>query len=118
MAGSSFVTVGRSSAWGNQVRPSESRVLMGERIERQGGVRVRGTGAHLGRHPDRLHDLLRAGALARRLAGMSLDAVGALRGVGDSYGDELLGLLRQRAIGEHRTAECLECVVDLWRKFL
>ena len=49
---------------------------------------------------------------------MSLDAIRALSGVGDSYGNELLGLLRERAICEDNTAECLERVVDLWRKFL
>ena len=54
-----------------QVEPTESGMLMGKRMQRERGVRIRTPGTHLGRHPDRLHDLLRTGALARSQAGMS-----------------------------------------------
>jgi hypothetical protein len=36
--------------------------------------------------------------------------------MGDSYGDQLLRLGRQRATGEDLSAECLKCVVQLGSK--
>jgi hypothetical protein len=74
-------------------------------LQGEGGVRVGATGAHLRGHPDRLHDLLRARALALGQPGVPADAVRALGGVRDRDRDQLLGLLRQRALGEDRRAE-------------
>jgi len=39
--------------------------------------------------------------LPLRSTGVTADAVGTLRDVRDGYSDQLLGFLRQRAIGEH-----------------
>jgi hypothetical protein len=49
---------------------------------------------------------------------VTANAVGALRDVGDSDGDQLFRLGRQCTIGEDLPAKCLECVVLLWRKLL
>jgi hypothetical protein len=67
-------------------------------------------GPHLGGDPNRLHDLFRACPLAARELGVPGDAIGALRHVGGRHGDQLLGLLRQGAIGEDGAAEVLERV--------
>jgi hypothetical protein len=53
-------------------------------------VRVRGTRPHLGCHPYRLHQFLACRALAQRGFGVTADAVGALRDMGDSDGNQLL----------------------------
>ena len=75
-------------------------------------MRVSAAGAHLGRDPDRFHQFLRRRPRAQRRLGMAANAVGTLRGVRDGHGDELLGLLRQGAVGEDGLAEGLEGVVD------
>jgi hypothetical protein len=59
-----------------------------------------------------------AGTLAHSRFGVTANAVGALSDVGDSDGDQLFRLGRQRAIGEDLSTKCLECVVLLWRKLL
>jgi hypothetical protein len=46
-----------------------------------------------------------AGALARRHAGVALDAVGALSSVSERYGDELFGHFRQCAVCEDGMAD-------------
>src|SRR3546814_1861576 len=51
------------------------------------------------------HDLLRRRARPGRRLGVALDAIGALRGVRDRHGDQLLGLARYGAFTEHRLAE-------------
>ena len=79
-------------------------------------MRVRASGPHLGGDPDRLHDLLLAGALALSQPRVAADAVRALRHMRDSDRDELLGLLRQRSVGEDLPAEFLKRVVDLRRE--
>ncbi len=84
----------------------------------EGGVGESTPGAHLRGHPDRLHDLLGGVALAHRQLGVAVDAVRALGHVRDGNGDELLGLLRQRAVGEDSLAEALERVVDSRRQLL
>src|SRR4051812_34775370 len=85
-------------------------------VQRDHGVRVGTAGAHLGGHPDRLHDLLLARASALREPRVAADAVGALGGMRDGDRDQLLGLLRQRAVGEHLLAESLEGVVGRGRE--
>lgn len=39
-------------------------VILAERVHRNGGMGISAAGAHLGGNPDRLHDLLVAGAFA------------------------------------------------------
>ena len=79
-------------------------------------MRIGGACAHFGCHPYRLHQFLTCRAFAHRCFGVTADAVGALRDMGDSDGDQLLGLGCQRASGEDLSTECLECVVRLRRK--
>ncbi len=67
------------------------------------------TGTHFSRNPDRLHDLGLGRVVAQRRLGMALDTVGALGDMGDSNGDQLLGLCIQRTIGKNRTAEGFKC---------
>src|SRR5690606_12702254 len=76
--------------------------------QRHHGVRISSAGAHLRRNPDRLHDLLVRGTLSRGLLGVADDAIGTLRHMGHRDGDQLLGLLVQRARGEDLLAERLE----------
>ena len=90
---------------------SPRAVGVGGGLERQGRVCVGAARAHLGRDPDRLHQLPLVGTLAQRRLGMALDAVRALGDVGDGNGDQLLGLRVQRAVGEDLLAELLEGVV-------
>ena len=71
-------------------------------------------GSHLGGDPDRLHDLLSRGALAKRRFRVAADAIGALRHMRDSDCNQLLGLGRQRPISEDLTAKCLESSLGLW----
>src|SRR6185437_93476 len=86
-------------------------------VQRQRGVRIGTAGAHLGGHPDRLHYLLLRRALLQRLGGMALDAIRALRRVGHRHRDQLLGDIRQRAVGKHRGAQRLERLQRLRRQF-
>jgi hypothetical protein len=86
-------------------------------VQRQGGMRVRAAGAHLGGDPDRLHDLLLAGSLLQGFGRMALDAVGALGDVRHRHRDQLLGDVRQRAVGEYRGAERLERLQRFRRQF-
>jgi hypothetical protein len=65
--------------------------------------------------PDRLHDLLLARAATLRKSSVPADTVRALRHVSDGNRDQLLGLLRQRAVGEDLPAERLEGFVGLRR---
>jgi hypothetical protein len=62
---------------------------------------VGAAGAHLGRDPDRFHQLLARGARTQGRLGMALDAIGALRDVRDGDRDELLCLARKGAVREH-----------------
>jgi hypothetical protein len=87
-------------------------------LEGQRRVRVGAARAHLGRDPDRLHQLLFVGALAQRGRRVASDAVRALRDVGDGGCDQLLRLRVQRAVGEHPPAELLEGVVDVGGELL
>ena len=80
-------------------------------IERQRRVRVGAAGAHLRRHPDRLHQLGFRGALAQGGLRVASDAVRALGDVGDGDGDQLLGLLVQRAVREDLPAERLKRIM-------
>ena len=75
-------------------------------------MRVCAAGAHLGRHPDRFHELLPCRAMPPSGFGVAADAVGALRDMGDGDGDQLLCLDRRCAIREYLLAERLEGVVD------
>jgi len=86
-------------------------------VQRDGRVGVGPAGAHLGRDPYRLHDLLVARALAPREACVAGDAVRTLGDVRDCDRDELLGLFWQRSLGEDRRAELLERLVGLRREF-
>src|SRR3546814_20208023 len=63
---------------------------------------------HLGGDPDGLHDLFRRGARPRGGFGVPLDAVGALRHMGDGNRDQLLGAAGKRAVLEDSLAERLE----------
>lgn len=90
--------------------------LRAQGVESDRGVGVGAAGAHLGRHPDRLHDLAVLGTSALCEPGVAADAVGALRHVRDRHRNQLLGLLRQRPVGEDLFAECLEGVVGLGRE--
>ena len=74
---------------------------------------IRAARAHLGRDPDRLHDLLLAGSAPHRRPGVTADAIRTLRGVCYGHRDQLLCLLRQRTVGEDLLAEALKRVVDL-----
>ena len=85
-------------------------------VEGKSRVRERTSGAHLGRHPDRLHDLLLAGTGSARQLRVAADAVGALGHVGDRDGDELLGRGVHRAIGEGGLAEGVEGRMRLGRE--
>ena len=58
------------------------------------------------------------GALAHRGLGVSPDAVRALGYMGDRNGDQLLGLLVQRAVGEYLPAECLKRIMGGRRELL
>src|SRR5690606_563060 len=120
-----------ASAWRNARRPgrepsrptitrlrSVACIRAVEGVQGEGGVRVGAASAHLRCHPDRLHDLLWAGAGTAGELGMALDAVRALRHVGYCHRDQLLGLLRQRPVGEHRAAEVLERLMDLRSQLL
>ena len=69
---------------------------------------VGASGAHLGGHPYRFHQLLTCGAVPECGFGVPLDAVWALRHVRDRNRDQLLGFDRQRTVGEHLTAEGLK----------
>jgi hypothetical protein len=61
---------------------------------------VGASGAHLGGDPNCFHELLSRCTVAQRRLGVPLDAVWALCDVRDGYGDDLLGLRGQRAVGE------------------
>ena len=54
------------------------------------GTGIGAAGAHLGRDPDRFHQLLARGARTQGRLGMDLDVIGALRDVRDGDRDELL----------------------------
>jgi hypothetical protein len=60
---------------------------------------VGASGPHLGGDPNCFHELLSRCTLAQRCLGVPLDAVWALCDVRDGYGDDLLGLRGQRAVG-------------------
>jgi hypothetical protein len=62
---------------------------------------------HLGRDPDGLHQFLACRAVAECGLGVPLDAIRALRHVRHGNRDQLLGLRRQRAVGEYLAAERL-----------
>ena len=64
----------------------------------------------------RFHEFLPCRAMPHSGFGVAADAVGALRDMGDSDGNQLLGLGCQRAIGEDLSAERPECVMRFGRK--
>jgi hypothetical protein len=74
---------------------------------------VGASGPHLGGDPNCFHELLSRCTLAQRCLGVPLDAVWALCDVRDGYGDDLLGLRGQRAVGEDSLAEGIECCFDV-----
>ena len=73
-------------------------------------------GAHLGRDPDRFHQLLARGARTQGRLGVALNAIGALRDMRDGDRDELLCLARKGAVREYLLAEGLERDMDVGRK--
>lgn len=91
---------------------------LGGGVQGQHRVSVGATGAQLGRHPDRLHELGLGGALAHRGFGVSSDAVRALGDVRDRDSDQLLVLLVERAGGEDLATERLERIVGRRRELL
>jgi len=86
-------------------------VCCGQRVKREHRVCVGAAGTHLGRHPDGLHDLPLACAAALRKPRVPADAVRALRDVRNGNCDQLLGLLRKRAVCEHLAAERLKGIM-------
>jgi hypothetical protein len=74
---------------------------------------VGASGPHLGGNPDCFHELLSRCTVAQRRLGVPLDAVWALCDVRDGYGDDLLGLRGQHAVGEDSLAEDIECCFDV-----
>jgi hypothetical protein len=72
----------------------------------------------LGCHPDRFHEFLTCRSVLHSGFGVAADAVGTLRDMGDSDGDQLLHLRRQGAIRKYRLAERLERVVDFGSELL
>ena len=84
-------------------------LVSSERMQGQRRVRVGPACAHLRGHPDRLHDLPCLRTFPAGELGVPLDAVGALRDMGNRNGDELFGLAVQRTVGEDGATELLEC---------
>lgn len=74
------------------------------------------SGPHFSRDPYRFHQFLSRGAVAERGLGVPLDAIWTLRHMCHCNRYQLLGFCRQRAIGEHLPAECLEGSLRLGSK--
>ncbi len=77
---------------------------------------VSAAGPHLRRHPDRFHQFFAGCSMPERCLRMAPDAVGALRYMRNRDGNQLLGLRRQRTIGENLLAERLEGLLRLGGK--
>jgi hypothetical protein len=86
------------------------------RLDRDHRMRVGGAGAHFGGDPDRLHHLGLGRTALQCQLGVAADAVRALRDVRRRDGDQLLGLGRQRAVGEGTLAESAERGIGLGRQ--
>jgi hypothetical protein len=77
---------------------------------------VSAAGAHFGRHPNGFHQFLRGRSRADCRLGMTVDAVRALRHMGDRDGNDLFDLSRQCAIGKDGFAERIEGGLLIWRQ--
>ena len=84
-------------------------------VERQNGMGIGTTCAHLGSDPDCLHDLCLARLVAQCRLGMALDAIGALRDMCDRHGDQLFGLLIQCSLGKDGLTEMVLSPVSFQR---
>ena len=71
-------------------------------------MRISASRPHLGGNPDRLHQFLARGTLAECRLRVSSDAIRALRNMCHRNRDQLLGLCRQRAVGEDFLTERLK----------
>ena len=71
-------------------------------------------GPHFGCNPDSFHQFFRRCPRAQRRLGVTVDAVGALRHVGDRDRDDLLDLCGKSPIGEDRFAECIKGGLLAW----
>lgn len=90
--------------------------LLVHRVDDESGMCRGGAGPHLGRNPDRFHNLLSGRALQCRAFDVAANAVRALRHV--RHRNEFLALCGQRAIGKHVLAERLEGGENFRRKIL
>ena len=79
-------------------------------------MRVSAASAHLHGDPNRFHHFLLGRAVLHRKLGMAANAVWALGHMRHRDRDQLLGLRRQRAVGEYLLAESFEGSGDLWRE--
>src|SRR5918999_1979518 len=79
-------------------------------------MRVSAASAHLRGDPNRFHHLLLGRAVLHRKLGVAANAVRALGHMRHCDRDQLLGLRRQRAVGEYLLAECFEGSRDLRRE--
>jgi hypothetical protein len=70
-------------------------------------------GTHLRCNPNGFHDLFRGRSIPSCRLGMAADAVRTLRHLGNSHGDELLGLAGECSFPKHRSAELLERLLHL-----
>jgi hypothetical protein len=86
-------------------------------VQSQGGVRIGTAGAHLGRDPNRLHDLLGSRTLSAGQPGVSLDAVWALGDVSDGDGNELFRSSVESPVSENGAAELFERLVRAGGEF-
>jgi len=77
---------------------------------------VGAAGPHFSGDPNSFHDLFAGSAASKCGAGVSADAVRALRDMRDSDGDQLLRLGVKRAVGKNLLAEGMKAVMRSGRE--